>query len=155
MFRQKIESEIQNLQGRSFNSVGSEGRFVTWKRAKVILTHFFPSRGKNSFEQAILSDLERIEDQYGRLKIELNGQKSGVEVNIFLSLELSDAFFNFRSSRDSVKMTPNVFGTTSTSSRKKWISPKGTLRTSTTKTSSGFRICKTPWTETWESWSLT
>merc|ERR1719273_1503167 len=62
MFRQKIESEIQNLQGRSFNSVGSEGR------------------GKNSFEQAILSDLERIEDQYGRLKIELNGQKSGVEV---------------------------------------------------------------------------
>ena len=53
---------------------------------KVILVQFFPSRGKNSFEQAILSDLERIEDQYGRMKIELNGQKSGVEVNIFLSL---------------------------------------------------------------------
>ena len=89
------------------------------KKTKSHLDPFFPSRGKNSFEQAILSDLERIEDQYGRLKIELNGQKSGVEVNIFLSLELSDAFFNFRSSRDSVKMTPNVFGTTSTSSRKK------------------------------------
>ena len=86
MFRQKIESEIQNLQGRSFNSVGSEGRFVSIKKAKVILTHFFPSRGKNSFEQAILSDLERIEDQYGRMKIELNGQKSGVEVNIFCHL---------------------------------------------------------------------
>ena len=38
-------------------------------------------RGKNSFELAILSDLERIEDQYGRLKIEINGQKSNFEVN--------------------------------------------------------------------------
>ena len=39
-------------------------------------------RGKNSFELAILSDLERIEDQYGRLKIEINGQKSNFEVNL-------------------------------------------------------------------------
>ena len=40
------------------------------------------ARGKNSFELAILSDLERIEDQYGRLKIEINGQKSNFEVNL-------------------------------------------------------------------------
>ena len=39
-------------------------------------------RSKNSFEQAILSDLERIEDQYGEMKIELNGHKSDFEVKI-------------------------------------------------------------------------
>ena len=47
-------------------------------------------RGKNSFEQAILSDLGRIEDQYGRLKIEINGQKSDFEVN------LVEIFFFFK-----------------------------------------------------------
>ena len=47
-------------------------------------------RGKNSFELAILSDLERIEDQYGRLKIEINGQKSDFEV------KLVEIFFFFK-----------------------------------------------------------
>ena len=47
-------------------------------------------RGKNSFELAILSDLERIEDQYGRLKIEINGQKSNFEVNF------AEIFFFFK-----------------------------------------------------------
>ena len=82
LFRQKIESEIQNLQSRSFNSGSSEGRFVVEKIKIIFLCKILCHRSKNSFEQAILSDLERIEDQYGEMKIELNGHKSDFEVKI-------------------------------------------------------------------------
>ena len=76
LFQQRVESEMQALS----NKGSGEGKRSSNNLNSTLHIRF---RSQNSYDQAILADLERVEGQMSQVKMELNGFKTRFQVDRF------------------------------------------------------------------------